>query len=1341
MAYQPKSYRKFIAMTVTTAVVASAVAPTVSAAQFSDVKDNTWYTEAIEYLVDKEVISGYPGGTFKPNGSLTRAEAAKVMALTLGLDHEGAPDANFPDVKRGEWFAPYVSVLVNEGIISGFPDGTFKPHQTLTRAQMAKMMAVAYGIGEDSSVDLDFVDLGNSQWAKGYIGALVEADIVQGLDATHYGPTQEVTRAQAAQFVYKTEVVSDVLAPKLEVSKLRFKDSETLIVTLSEASEEKVTADNFRIYVDGKQTEVEVAEVDDLEVFLTIEDLDGEVGTIEVNGEELDFDFSELAVADVQTPNLRQIAVVFNQDVTGNEGVEDKDNYTLENSKGKDLENRDGKDAEVLKVTVLDGNIAILTLNDAMENQEEGRLIIDEAVLGEELEYDLEFSDSTVPEVEDVEVIGENAVKIIFSEAMDHTFSSNPKDPDFTDPEFDEDVFEVTSEDGDKTYRIKKVKAVDAGKEAIIEVGGKFKDGDELTVNIDNGLDDYAGFSLVKQSHDITVAEDDSPIEVVGFRNAFEDEVTLIFNKDIKEFDDEKEDKLLENFYHTNTKNRAKSVELDGNELTLYFDEDEELPDGTAYIYIDGEALTDYWGNENEQTIRYAVEVSVDEQAPRVDGDIDAIVDKLTVEFDEELDEDSAEDKDNYTILDEDGDELEDTEISSINLSSDETTVVIKLKGDDLSGAGKYTLVIDGVEDKQGNATDDLEQEFEVDVEDDLDLDKVINEEATLYVDREDDDETEFTILINFDRKMTVGESKYAIDNLSNYSVKYDRKAYTLDELDDKDAFDVAIDIINDEEVEIKITAEHDELKEKEEIWKGGIDFTILRVKDANGDLSEDAYANKELPDADIKGKLKIEDLELTETDKIVFKFNKRVDDWEDDNFVLKTKEGLLGQGDLDDYSYDIDLDDDDKTVTFTLDEDVASDATINKNPIILVVEERSKDNTVTAYGETLFSEDDYEEDAKLGKFIVDVEDKVAPTYDDEYYEDKNDKNNDGYEDEYKVEVDEEDNIYRITLGFTEDIKGEADKIATTLEIESDGDTVVFEEDVLIADEQYNIEVKDDMLIITIKDSNTSDVDIKFEENNKFTDKKDNKVLDFDVSIDLDEAKAFDYVVDEPGGGETTPGGADETKPSEVDETKPGEIDETKPSETDETKPSETDETKPSEVDGTKPSETDETKPSEVDGTKPSEIDETKPSEVDPTVSGGEAGVVVAQYNDKYFEGNNGGNEAGYKVEADEAESIYRITLGFTEDIKGEARDIAATLNIKSNGDTVGFVEGGLTADEQYNIEIEGDKLIITIKDSDTSDVLISFKENSELTDELANKVSSFELGINLKEAIIADTL
>ncbi|WLR50678.1 S-layer homology domain-containing protein [Bacillus tianshenii] len=1089
MAYQPKSFRKFLATSVTTAVVASAVAPLASAASFTDVQSGDWFSEAVDYLTSENILNGYEDGSFKPQGELTRAEAAKILATALNLDTEGAADPNFSDLSAGHWAFDYVAALTEAGVINGYEDGTFQPNKKVSRAEVAKMVAESYDAGETGTSSLTDID---GHWAKGYIAALVDEGVINGYEDNSFKPNNTITRAEAAKVIYET-LNSDLVAPKLEVADLRFKDSKTLVVTLKDmpAEGEEVTADNFRVLVDGEKVTPESVEANGKEVVITHADLDGEVGTVEVNGVELDFDFTSLAVAEVETPNLRQVAVVFNQDVTGNEDVEDEDNYSFEDTDGKDLETRNGKDVEVVDVKIMDGNIALLTLNDAVDNQEEGKIIIDEAVVGEELEYDLEFSDTEVPEVEDVQVIGEDSVKVIFSEPMDV----------FESALLDDDSYEVTSKDGDKTYRVRDVKAVDAGKEAIIEVGGTFEDGEELTVTIDNGIEDYADFALVKESFDVTVEENNEPIEIVGFRKAQEDEVTLIFNKDLRDVDTD-----LDNYYHTNSKENPYKVELDGNELTLHFDSDNELPDGTAYIYIEDEALEDYWGNQNEQTLRFAVDVTVDNEAPKVE-DIEATTDEIVVEFDETVDEDSATDEDNYKILDADGEEVEDTEISSVTLKNDDKTVEIDLKGDELSGAATYTLVIDGVEDEQANATDGLEEEFEVDVEDPVDLNEVLNEDTALYVDDEDEDEIEYTVNADFGRKMTVGDDKYAIDNLANYTVKWDGKDYTLEDLADEDGFDVEIDTIDDEEVEIKIYADTDE--HGDDLWKNAEGkftlpgFTMLRVKDANGDLTDAAYATKTLVEADTANELAIDDnkVEATAVDTIEFEFTKRIDNFNADNFSLETEDGT-------ELAYDIEIGDDDKTVTITLDEDdeLSDNAELNGENVYLVLTELSDDNTDTAYGETL----DY------GKYLV--SDEIAPEFDDEYFEDDDKANTDGYEDGYYVEKDTEDNLYRITLGFSEmlDDTVSVAKVATTLDIESDGDDVSYDAG-LGEDETYKLAVEDDKLILIVKDSDTDNVDISFSENNAFTDLANNKVLEFSTSVDLDEAVNADIV----GGGET----------------------------------------------------------------------------------------------------------------------------------------------------------------------------------------------------------------------------
>ena len=130
--------RKFFATAATAALVASAIVPVASAAEFSDADQiASWAKDAVETLSAQEVISGNPDGSFNPTGDVTRAQAAKMFTVALGLSTEGTE--NFTDV-NGEWFAEYVVAAVNAGIVNGMTATTFAPNAKLTREQAAKMI-------------------------------------------------------------------------------------------------------------------------------------------------------------------------------------------------------------------------------------------------------------------------------------------------------------------------------------------------------------------------------------------------------------------------------------------------------------------------------------------------------------------------------------------------------------------------------------------------------------------------------------------------------------------------------------------------------------------------------------------------------------------------------------------------------------------------------------------------------------------------------------------------------------------------------------------------------------------------------------------------------------------------------------------------------------------------------------------------------------------------------------------------------------------------------------------------------------------------------------------------
>jgi hypothetical protein len=197
MAYQPKSYRKFVATAATATLVASAVTPA-AAASFTDVSDR--YKEAVDFLVEKGVTNGVSETSFGTSQEIKRADAAVMIAKLLGLDTENAPDAGFTDVPERARGA--VNALKAAGIINGKTATTFGAQDPMTRAEMAKVIANAYELtGED--VELPFTDV--SKTFETYVKALYKHEITTGKTATKFGSDEKVTRGEFALFVHRAE--------------------------------------------------------------------------------------------------------------------------------------------------------------------------------------------------------------------------------------------------------------------------------------------------------------------------------------------------------------------------------------------------------------------------------------------------------------------------------------------------------------------------------------------------------------------------------------------------------------------------------------------------------------------------------------------------------------------------------------------------------------------------------------------------------------------------------------------------------------------------------------------------------------------------------------------------------------------------------------------------------------------------------------------------------------------------------------------------------------------------------------------------------------------------------
>ena len=135
--------------------------------RYSDVSAGRWYNNAVSTMTRAGIVNGYPDGTFRPNAPITRAEMAKIIALFAKLE----PSAErFPDA-AGHWAEAYIRLAAGNGWIEGYPDGTFRPNQSITRAETVTMIdRVLERVPKDESrllphsAMLTFPDCRPGQW-------------------------------------------------------------------------------------------------------------------------------------------------------------------------------------------------------------------------------------------------------------------------------------------------------------------------------------------------------------------------------------------------------------------------------------------------------------------------------------------------------------------------------------------------------------------------------------------------------------------------------------------------------------------------------------------------------------------------------------------------------------------------------------------------------------------------------------------------------------------------------------------------------------------------------------------------------------------------------------------------------------------------------------------------------------------------------------------------------------------------------------------------------------------------------------------------------------------------
>jgi hypothetical protein len=155
-----------------------------------------WANEQISNWVSQGIVKGYPDGTFKPNNSITRAEF--IVLVNRSFQFKDTTVIDFKDVQSNDWFYEEIAKAKKAGYMGGYEDGTIKPNAPISRQEVATVVAKLKCLYENNSAADKFIDAAKiPAWSKGFIGAVVEAGYMGGYPDRSFQPTKNISRAEA----------------------------------------------------------------------------------------------------------------------------------------------------------------------------------------------------------------------------------------------------------------------------------------------------------------------------------------------------------------------------------------------------------------------------------------------------------------------------------------------------------------------------------------------------------------------------------------------------------------------------------------------------------------------------------------------------------------------------------------------------------------------------------------------------------------------------------------------------------------------------------------------------------------------------------------------------------------------------------------------------------------------------------------------------------------------------------------------------------------------------------------------------------------------------------------
>lgn len=217
------TFKSGTALLLALGITAGATAPIVISApafaqvSFSDVSSNYWASSFIQELASRDIIAGFPDGTFRPDEPVTRAQFAAMLRKAFPNAPRVNNPINFTDVPSNYWGLQAIQDAYATGFLAGYPGGAFRPNENIPRAQV--LVSLANGLKYASTQPVDsvlpvYTDAANIPgYARNSIAAATERRIVVNYpDVRFLNPNQTATRADVAAFVYQALVSTGQVA-------------------------------------------------------------------------------------------------------------------------------------------------------------------------------------------------------------------------------------------------------------------------------------------------------------------------------------------------------------------------------------------------------------------------------------------------------------------------------------------------------------------------------------------------------------------------------------------------------------------------------------------------------------------------------------------------------------------------------------------------------------------------------------------------------------------------------------------------------------------------------------------------------------------------------------------------------------------------------------------------------------------------------------------------------------------------------------------------------------------------------------------------------------------------